>query len=127
MFVEFDNESRQEWNSLTKEEQQKYINNGEVNFAVDIEIKFLKNNVITDEHKYYKIDKYTKNLLQLIEVKDINEIETILNINDSLVSLNIDEEKSIEFGIAPYKINIKIKTSNLKIGRIVELDRKSVV
>jgi hypothetical protein len=121
MFEVFNNESLNEWNSLTKIQQQNYIDNGEVNFAVDIEITIFKNTEIIEEHKYYRIDKYSKNLLQFIDIKDIKENEIILNINNSIVSLNIGEEKNIEFGMVPYKNNIRIKTSNLIIGRIVEL------
>lgn len=121
MFEVLKNDDLNEWNLLSLEEKNNYISNGEIDLAFDIEIIISNDHEVYEEHKYYKVNKYSKNLLPIIEIKEINLNEVKLEVRDEIYSIKISEERNVEFGNAPYKTNVKIIISNIYVGRIAEL------
>lgn len=125
MFVEFDSDTLREWNGLTEEEKERSILNDEVQVAVDVAITIENNNRVVEEHKYYQVCNNTK-LINNISILKISVEETTFSINthdDSkrLIAVKLEEERNIDIGNIPYLNVYKIKVSNIKYGKIVEL------
>lgn len=125
MFKEFDSSTLEQWNSLTKEQRNKAINEGDVQVAVDIEIKVESHQRIVEEHKYYQVCSYGNyRLINNIIVLKATEKETFFSINNdsaNSVSIKTNEEKEFEIGKSPYTTKYRIKVSNIKYGQALEL------
>ena len=125
MFKEFESSTLEQWNSLTEEQRNKAINEGDVQVAVDIEIKVESHQRIVEEHKYYQVCSYGNyRLINNIIVLKITEKETFFSINNDSannVSIKTNEEKEFEIGKSPYATKYRIKVSNIKYGQALEL------
>lgn len=125
MFKEFDSSTLEQWNSLTEEQRNKAINEGDVQVAVDIEIKVESHQRIVEEHKYYQVCSYGNyRLINNIIVLKATEKETFFSINNDSannVSIKTNEEKEFEIGKSPYTTKYRIKVSNIKYGQALEL------
>lgn len=125
MFIEFDNNTLEEWNNLSDEEKKQKIAEDNVQIAVNVDIKIESHNKVLEEHKYYQVTSHL-NLINDIIISSVSEQETTISIKnfnneDELITIKTDEESTIEIGPSPYKRIYRIKVSNVKYGRILEL------
>ena len=127
MFIEFDSNTLEKWNSLSKEEQKQAIVEDEVQIAVNVDIKIESHQKVLEEHKYYQAITYGR-LINDITISSITEEETVLSIktfkgnNESeSISIKTDDEKMVEVGNSPYTSIYRIKVSNIKYVQVVEL------
>ncbi len=128
MFIEFEHDILEQWNSLSNEEKEKALEEDEVQIAINVDIKVESHHKISEEHKYYQVTNQMR-LINDILIFDINEQETTFSIktfngNDEpkLISIKTNEEKEIEVGMhKPYTSIYRIKVSDIKYGNIVEL------
>ncbi len=127
MFIEFDSNSLEEWNSLSEEQQKQAIAEDEVQIAVNVDIKIESHQKVSEEHKYYQATTYGR-LINDITISSITEEETVLSIktfksnsDSESISIKTDDEKVVEVGNSPYTSIYRIKVSNIKYGQVVEL------
>ncbi len=127
MFKEFDSSALEQWKSFSSDERKDALDKGEVQIAINIEIKIESHQKIYEEHKYYQVTTGFR-LINDIIISSISEKETILSVKTfksnnkpELISIKTNEEKVIENGSIPYNSIYKIKVSDITYGMILEL------
>ena len=129
MFVELKENEITEWNSISEEEKNKYMNEGRVQFAVDVEIKISNSKRPLSDHKYYQIASLgNTRLMNSIKVLKVTEKETTISMETStdststqVFTISTGKELTVEVGNEPNKKIYTIGISNPRLGMIVEL------
>jgi len=125
MFVEFDSVTLKEWNKLPAEEKEKAILNNEIQIAADICIEIWDHNKIFEKHEYFQACDSHKLINDIIVLKITDQgVDFSIKTNEdskNLVTIKPNVDKIIEIGTKPYLNIYKIKVSNIKYGKIVEL------
>jgi len=129
MFVELNESEIKEWNTVPEEEKKKYIDEGKIQFAVDVEIKIANSKRPLSDHKYYQIASLgNTRLMNSIKVLKVTEKETTISMNTStdntstqVFTISTGKELAVEVGNEPNKKIYTIGISNPRLGMIVQL------